>query len=193
MCPLRGQSLESRLAAQRSVRRTREMSVRFLAGAVSLILAGVSAGQAPGPESPPRSPTISMFVGGNFGPGWWSMNIDSRSRMKATLVDGLDGTDPRRTLSAQEREKLLELLKDLPRTKERYAFLGPDYVDVTITFDLTVGSGREARRYVLNDSFVDYAGHPEIRPTLKVMHFLHSLTESKRVHLPPPVNGMVPK
>jgi hypothetical protein len=170
------------------------MSMRLRACAFALIcITRVSSGQTSPPASPPSTPAVSIFVGGNFGPGWWTLDIDSRSRMKAKLVDGLDEPDPRRSLNRRERERLSYLLKDLPRSKARYSFLGPDYIDVTITFDLTVGTGVEARRYILNDTFADHAGSPELVPILKVMHFLHSLLGSQRVHLPPPVGGVVPK
>jgi hypothetical protein len=126
-------------------------------------------------------PAISIFAGGNFGPGWWTLDIDGTGAFATAR-----GCSPRRRrLTEQQRQALSSLVSALPRDKPSFRFLGPSYIDVTVEFRLTVGRGTEQRRYVLNDTFADYSNHPQIRDVLAAMQFLRTLCDSTEAHVPP--------
>jgi hypothetical protein len=135
------------------------------------------------PVGPQTIPAISMFVGGNFGPGWWTLDIDEKGLFSPDASESA----PRRRMTEPERQVLAGLLSSLPRDRPAYGFVGPTYVDATVEFRLTIGKGPSQRRYVVNDTFAGYGAHPEVKDVLRLMHFLRTLVESKGAHVPPSI------
>ena len=157
----------------------------------SVLLLAASTGGSPDTRS--QSPGIRMFVGGNFGPGWWTLDIDSTWMMTIKVVGQADELNPGRRLTSAEQRHLLGLLAALPKQRSRYRFLGPNAIDLTVDFSLSVGAGNAAREYLVNDSFSDYAQRPETKPILNIMHLLRNLIKGNVAHVPPPVAWTSPK
>src|SRR5262245_18134640 len=108
--------------------------LRVLAAAVFAIGTCLAGAHDKASVAEPAMPAVSMFVGGNNGPGWWTLKIDDIGSFRV----GPSG--PRRHLTKAQRARLLELLSKLPHDRRVYDYSGPIYVDVTVLFDLTVGS-----------------------------------------------------
>ena len=133
-------------------------------------------------------PRISMFAGGHFGPGWWTLAIDE----KGSVTENSTKSGARR-LSEPQKEAALALISALPRGRPSHRLVGPHYIDATVEFRLTIGRGVSQREYVVNDSFQDYADHPEAKEILALMHFLRALVESKAAVIPPTIEGPLPR
>ena len=164
------------------------MSSLFLVMPVLLTLTHTSpadATTAAPAATPPTTPALSMFVGGNFGPGWWTLDIDE----KGLFSPDASASAPRRRITEPQRQELVGLLSSLPRDRPAYSFVGPSYIDATVEFRLTIGKGASKRRYVVNDTFTEYEAHPEVREVLRLMHFLRTLVETKGAHVPPSIEG----
>jgi hypothetical protein len=110
---------------------------------------------------------LSLFAGGHFGPGWWSLDIDGAGRISSSHRTA------ERLTSAQRRE-LAALVAALPVVKRKYAF-GKAYVDLTTSFVLKVGAPPGVREYVVTSSLEDDARKPEAQRILAVIRFLHGL------------------
>jgi hypothetical protein len=160
------------------------MTSLLLAMPVLFVLMDVSRAQDTKTAAPPAVPAISMFAGGNFGPGWWTLDIDEKGSFNAYA----DGSDRRRHLTEPQRAVLLALLSALPRDRSNQRLVGPSYIDVTVEFRLTIGKGPSQQRYVVNDTFADYGRHPEVKEILGLMHFLRTLVDTKEAHVPPPID-----
>ena len=134
-----------------------------------------------------RSPSVTVFASGVNGPGWWGLKIDTAGRMRADIVGGTHSGAHAPLLTGEERERLAALLAALPTKLSKYSY-GKHYDDVSMTFELTIGTGKEARKYAVTDSLDDGdAKRPEVRAILEALHFLHSLLGSKEALPPPPI------
>jgi hypothetical protein len=165
------------------------MTSLLVAMLVFCSLLAASTGQGTRSVAPPALPAISMFAGGNFGPGWWTLDIDDEGSFSAYP----DGSGRRRRLTEPQREALFAVLSALPRDRATYSFVGPSYIDITVAFRLMIGKGAFQQRYVVNETFADYGSHPEVKQVLRVMHFLRTLLDSKEAHVPPPIDAPAPK
>ena len=134
----------------------------------------------------PAGPVVSVSAEGGHITSVWFLDINAKGKLTTSATDT-------RPLTVQERDRLAALIKALPRQRAVYSFEGPYYVDATVGFELTVGTGNEKRRYRINGTFKDYAAHGEITPILEAMHFLRTLVLSKEAYVPPPVGGGLAK
>jgi hypothetical protein len=161
---------------------------RALLVAAFLFLAkpeGASAGGA----SQPEFPSITMSAGGNLGPGWWILEISRNANLRSSSFDETELPNPERALTSWERQRLISLVRRLPRKKPEYEFLGPSGIDVTVAFELSVRVGKEKWEYLINDSFREGGGQAEITAILRLMHFLRALVPGSKAHTPPPIRA----
>jgi hypothetical protein len=127
--------------------------------------------------------TVSGFVGGWFGPGWWSLEIDSAGRMEV-LAD----VRVVRRLTPAERATLARLVSALPVARPKYDFGLRGPVDATAIFALTIHRGSVTHEYYFGDhSPRDHIG-PDLTALERLWHFLRGLFESDEAAGPGPVH-----
>jgi hypothetical protein len=135
-------------------------------------------------------PVVSVFAGGTFGPGWWTLEIDRSGMLKTSVVGGSESHSPSRHITGEEQDRLLDLLGHLPTGQAKYSF-GRSYSDVSVDFLLRVDTGKAMRQYYVTSSLEEDASRPEVRPILAALHFLHSLVSTKGAIPPPPMEAVV--
>ena len=156
---------------------TRWLAIGVTASLLStgaLAFAEVVAGEA---ADEPKLVPLSLFAGGHFGPGWWSLDVDAVGRISSS-----NRTAER--LTSAQRHELAALVAALPVGKKKYGF-GKAYVDITTSFILTVSAPTGIREYVVTSSLEDDARKPEAQRILAVIRFLHGLLFRADV-VPPP-------
>jgi len=156
-----------------------------LALSLSLLSWGAASPQAASPTQP--SPVISIFAGGNYGPGGWMLDIDSKWRMKTKMIGESDSRARTRQLTSEEREGLLKALASLPKEKSHYYFGKTIVTDASVQFYLAVGVGKEQSRYTVMDPLYEDRDRPELQPILAAMRSLRGLFKSTVAHVPPVV------
>lgn len=145
--------------------------------AIALLVASLVPVLAAASDRTSSRPALSLFAGGSFRPGWWSLDIDRSGRISASYRAS------ERLTPTQERE-LAALVRALPTGKRKYAF-GEAYVDVTTTFVLTVGEPPDVREYMVTDTLEADATKPEVQRIVAVLRFLYGLLYYPDV-IPPP-------
>ena len=135
------------------------------------------------------APVVSVFAGGNYGPGGWVLDIDPQWRLKTRMIGESDAGSRTRLLTREEQRKLLELLAALPTERMRYHVGKTVVIDASVSFALTVGLAKEARRYVVMDPLYEEKDRPELKPILNALHFLRGLFKSPTAHHPPLLEG----
>ena len=131
------------------------------------------------------TPEVSAFVGGNLGPGWWTVDIDPKRAIKVKSLSDRDGRNPSRQLTTEEQETLSRLISALPTKRLHYNFGTYVVIDATVEFSLTVGTGKEARRYTILDPCEKGVVRSEVEPVLQVLTFLRGLVSSEKAHKVP--------
>jgi hypothetical protein len=134
------------------------------------LLVGARAAPPAKPELAPADLWISVFAGGNFGPGWWSLEI-TRPRQGRPRVSA--GDTLQRELTPDEERTLSRLVAALPQAGKLE--FGTAYIDVSTIFDLRVKGSKGWRRYSVTNTLEKDAGKAEIQPILRLLQFLYGL------------------
>ena len=159
--------------------------------AVALVLSFLAWGQVPPqPETPNQPcPVISIFAGGNNGPGGWMLDIDPKWRMKTRMIGESGDMARTRQLTSEEQGRVLKALASLPKEQTHHYFGNTMIVDASVQFSLSVGVGKDVRRYTVMDPLYEDRDRPELQPILAAMRSLRSLFPSTVAHKPPVVEA----
>ena len=129
--------------------------------------------------------TVSGFVGGWNGPGWWTIDIDAEGKMQVKIVRG-GGVS--RSLAPAERRTLRKLVSALPVDRPKYDFGGHGPVDGTPIFALTVRRNKVVREYYFAARAAGERVPPDLVALQRVWRFLRDRFESDGAEDPGPIN-----
>jgi hypothetical protein len=148
---------------------------------LALSAPGVRAAAPPTPGHESPGLWVSVFAGGNFGPGWWWLEVTRPSQGRA-LVRGSEVLQ--RQLTPDEERTLSRLLAALPQSGKLE--FGTAYVDVTTIFQLRVKGSKGWRTYSVTNTLERDARRPEVQPILRLLQFLYGLLGQTDATRPPP-------
>jgi len=123
---------------------------------------------------------VSVFAGGNFGPGWWYVDV-ARPADGKLVVSGSELL--KRRLTPDEERTLASLVAAL--SPNRRLSFGIAYIDITTTFELRVKSHDGWRTYSVTSDLGHDADKKEVQAILRVLHFLYGLLGSSEATRPP--------
>jgi hypothetical protein len=128
------------------------------------------------------TPRISVVA---FTPARGDWRVDIEKYEARILVREPQGSRRlSRRLTQAELDRLASLIASVPQTKKTSSF-GKTAADITPTFGLTIGDGRDERTYNVGWYLEDTDDGPALTPVLEVMGFIHSLIKSRHAVTPP--------
>ena len=128
-------------------------------------------------------PAVSGYVGGTFGPGWWTLDISPGGDLRVSVIGE---AVIRRRLTSEERAQLTALLAGLPTQNDEYAF-GEARADVDPTYVLEVKTEAKRRFYAIHSLLGKERVTMDVAAILRVWHYLRGLFRSETAIDPPPL------